>query len=58
MVLIKNVVDLFLIECGFLSTDIKHLHNSIKKIFVEQKEGHLDCLKNGEESIIEKVLEE
>ena len=54
MCLIKTQVDL-LKECGFLKNDINCLCLESNKILLEQNEDHLDNIKKGEESIVEKI---
>ena len=56
MFLIKNDNDL-LTKCGFLKDDINHLRKEYKNILIEQNEEHLAYIKDQEESIIEKLLE-
>ena len=55
MFLIKNDVN-FLYECGFLRSDINFLYKEFKNILLELIEEYLDCIKNQEESILEKFL--
>ena len=55
MYLIKND-DALLTEWGFLKNDITRLNLDFKNILMEQNKEYLDCIKNEEESIIEKIL--
>ena len=57
MFLIKNDVNL-LYECGFLKSDLHYLYKKYKNILLELNQEYLDCIKNEEESIIEKTLNE
>ena len=57
MSLIKNDVN-FLYECGFLKGDINFLNGEFKNILLELNEDYLDHIKNQEESIIERILNE
>ena len=43
-------------EIGFGKSDFDQLSLEFKFILMEQKEDYLDCVKNEEESIIEKIL--
>ena len=54
---IKNDNDL-LTECGFLKSDFFRFCREYKKILIEQNEDNLIYIKNEEEPIIEKVLNE
>ena len=54
--LIKNDKD-FLKECGFRKSDINRcLCLDFEIILIEQNEEYLDYIKNEEESIIERIL--
>ena len=53
--LIKND-DNFLYECGFLKGDINFLYKEFKNILLELNEDYLDYIKNEEEAIIERFL--
>ena len=53
--LIQNDKDL-LKECGFLKNDVHRLSLEFKNILMEENEEYLDCIKNEEVSIIEKIL--
>ena len=55
MFLIKNDVT-FLYECGFLKGDFNYLYKKFKNILLELNEEYLDHIKNQEESILEKIL--
>ena len=55
--LIKNDVNM-LYECGFLKGDINFLYKEFKNILLELNEENLDHIKNQEEAIIEKILNE
>ena len=55
MFLIKNDVT-FLYECGFLKGDINFLYREFKNILLKLNEDYLDHIKNEEEAIIEKIL--
>ena len=55
MFLIKNDVN-FLQECGFLKGDIDFLYKEFKNILFELNEDYLGLIKNQEEAIIEKIL--
>ena len=57
MFLIKSDADL-LRECGFLKSDTTPLDNECKSILMEQNEEYLEYIKNEEESIIERTLNE
>ena len=46
------------IEIGFSERDINCLNLEFKNILTEQHEDYLDYVKNEEESIIEKILNE
>ena len=60
----KKVVIIFLIqndknslkEIGFSKNDINSLNLEFKNILLEQHENYLDCIKDKEESILEKFL--
>ena len=60
----KNVILVFLIqndknllhEVGFSQRDINRLSIEFKNILLEEFEEYLSCIKNQEESIIEKIL--
>ena len=43
-------------KIGFGKSDFDQLSLEFKFILMEQKEDYLDCVKNEEESIIEKIL--
>ena len=53
--LIKNDIDL-LREVGFSERDINRLNLEFKNILIDQHEKYLDYIKNEEESIIERFL--
>ena len=53
--LFKNDVD-FLEEYGFLKNDINSLNKKFKITIMEENEEYLSCIKNEEESIIERIL--
>ena len=55
MFLIKNDV-IFLYECEILKDDINFLHKDFKNNLLELNENYLDHIKNREESILEKFL--
>ena len=55
MFIIKNDVN-FLYECGFLKGDSIFLYKEFKNILLELNEDYLDHIKNEEEAIIEKIL--
>ena len=51
----KNDV-IFLYECGFLKGDINFLYKDFKTILLELTEEYLDHIKNEEEAVLEKFL--
>ena len=53
--LIRNDKNLS-IEKGFSKNDVNVLNLEFKIIIIEQHEEYLSCIKNEEESIIEKIL--
>ena len=55
MFLIRKDVDLFT-ECGFLKSDIHRLCLEFKFIWKEENKDYLEIIKNEEESIIERTL--
>ena len=55
MFLIKNDVNL-LNEFGFLKSDVRYLNKKFRNILLELNKEYLDHIKNGKESIIEKIL--
>ena len=55
MFLIKNDVN-FLCESGLLKGDINFLYKEFKHSLPQLNEDYLDCIKNQEESILEKFL--
>ena len=57
MFLIRNDVNL-LYECGFLKEDIHYLYQKFRDILLELNEEYLDYIKNEEESVLEKFLNE
>ena len=52
---IKNDIAL-LTECGFLKSDIERVNLEFKNILSEQIDDYYSCVKNHEESIIERIL--
>ena len=56
MFLIRNDI-IFLYESGFLKGDINSLYKELKNILLELNEDCLDYIKNEEEAIIEKILD-
>ena len=55
MFLIKNDVN-FSYDCGFIKGDINFLYKEFENILLELNEEYLDHIKNQEESILEKFL--
>ena len=52
-----KIDDDLLRECGFLKIDINLPSLEFEFILMEQNEEYLDCIKNEEESILEKILD-
>ena len=47
-----------LLEVGFSEPEINHLNLEFKNILIEQLEEYLNYVKNEEESVIERILNE
>ena len=55
MFVIKKDVN-FLYECGFLKGEINFLYKEFKKILLQLNEEYFDHIKNEEEAVLEKFL--
>ena len=47
---------IFLYGCGFLKGDTNYLYKELKNVSLESNEKYLDHIKNQEENILEKFL--